>query len=303
MYGGFLGRSFDPVWTEFEGTATRSVDRWLGNRSQPVSDPYAGITSEARLTLSEAACPRPEVTLDRLDRRRSLLAQLEEARRRLDRSLAGGSFDQYQQTAFSLLSSQRVEQALDIAREPADERQRYGMNLFGQATLAGRRLLDAGARLVSVCWDEYATVNSAWDTHFDHFQRLEKELLPGLDQALSALLVDLESSGRLDETLVLCLTEHGRTPLITAKARGGGREHWSQAYSCVLAGGGVARGRVVGSSDRDGAYVKSCPISPKDILATAYHLLGIDHEQTIPDHTGRPVSLVPEGKVRRELLG
>jgi hypothetical protein len=302
MYGGFLGRPYDPVWTEFEGTATRNADRWLGNRDKNVADPYLGVTPESRLLLATAALPPAEITLDRLDRRRGLLEQLEQARRDLDRVLEQGSFDRYQQMAFSLLATQNVQQALDVSRETAATRERYGMNLFGQSVLAGRRLLEAGARLVSVVWDEYETVNSAWDTHFDHYQRLKTELLPGLDQAASALVLDLEASGRLDETLVLCLTEHGRTPKITAAARGGGREHWSHAYSCAMAGAGVARGRVVGSSDRDGAYVKATPISPKDILATTYHLLGIDHHQTIHDRAGRPLPLVAEGNVRSELL-
>ena len=154
------------------------------------------------------------------------------------------------------MTSRRLREALDISREPVELRQQYGMTLFGQATLAGRRLLEAGATLVSVFWDEIQTANSAWDTHFSHYERLKDELLPGLDSALSALILDLESRGMLDDTLVMVLTEHGRTPKISSTDRGAGREHWSDVYCGLLAGGGIARGTVVGSSDRNGAFVK-----------------------------------------------
>jgi uncharacterized protein (DUF1501 family) len=178
------------------------------------------------------------------------------------------------------------------------------MTLFGQATLAGRRLLEAGATLVTVIWDEIAIANSAWDTHFHHYERLSEELLPGLDRALSSLIVDLEERGMLDDTLVLCLTEHGRTPKLHDKgANGVGREHWSDVYSNVLAGAGIRGGSIIGSSDRQGGFVKDNPINPKDILCTIYHLLGIDAHQTIPDRFGRPMPIVSGGRVVEEMLG
>jgi hypothetical protein len=170
---------------------------------------------------------RPELTLDRLDRRRSLLDQLESERRKFDRFSATTSLDRFSAMAYSLMTSQNLREALDISREPANRRERYGMTLFGQATLAGRRLLEAGATLVSVFWDEFGPANTAWDTHFNHYERLKDELLPGLDQTLSALILDLEERGMLDDTLIMCLTEHGRTPKITFTERGVGREHWS----------------------------------------------------------------------------
>jgi arylsulfatase A-like enzyme len=128
--------------------------------------------------------------------------------------------------------------------------------------------------------------------------------LPGLDRALSRLVLDLEERGMLDDTLVLCLTEHGRTPKLHDKgANGVGREHWSQVYSSALAGAGIRGGSVIGSSDREGAFVKDNPISPKDILCTLYHLLGIDHHTTVPDRFGRPYPLVSSGRVVEEMLG
>ena len=301
-YGGFLGQSYNPVWTEFEGEASRTVQRWRGERDQDVADPHAGITPDSRFALSRAAQLSPEVTLDRLSRRRSLLDQLDQQRRALDQTLAGTSLNRFQQMAWSLMTSKALRDALDLSREPQSRRERYGMTLFGQATLVGRRLLEAGAEVVSVFWDEYGPANSAWDTHFSHFERLQGELLPGLDRALSALLLDLEERGMLDETLVLCLTEHGRTPKLSTTPRGAGREHWSDVYCNLLAGGGIARGKVVGSSDEHGAFVKDFPVSPKDVLCTIYHLMGLDPHQTIPDRLGRPLPLVSEGRVLPELL-
>ncbi len=299
-YGGFLGPSYNPVWTEWEGAATTTLPRWQGEADVNVADPYLGIASASRFVVSNAVPAGPELTLDRLDRRRSLLEQFDEGRRRSDGPSAG--LDRYRHLAYSLLSSGDMRRALDLQREPASLRARYGRSLFGQATLAGRRLLEAGATIVTVIWDEISIANTAWDTHFRHFERLRDELLPGLDAALSTLLLDLEGRGMLDDTLVLCLTEHGRTPLLSRTPRGAGREHWSNVYCNLMAGGGVARGRVIGSSDRTGAFVRDEPVSPKDVLCTLYHLLGVDPHTTIPDRLGRPMPLVAEGRVLRQAL-
>jgi uncharacterized protein (DUF1501 family) len=206
--------------------------------------------------------------------------------------------------AYTLLSSGRMQQALDIGRESARLRERYGWTLFGQACLAARRLVEAGCKFVTVFWDGFGQFAScAWDTHAYHFQRLKEYLLPGFDLAYSALLEDLELRGLLDETLVLWMSEHGRTPRIDSRATGAGRHHWSRAYSAALAGGGVARGRVVGSTDRFGGDVRETPVSPKDVLATTFHLLGIDPHTTVTDAQARPYPIAGDGAVRQELLG
>jgi uncharacterized protein (DUF1501 family) len=175
------------------------------------------------------------------------------------------------------------------------------MTLFGQAALAARRLVEAGARLVSIFWDEYGLADSAWDTHNQHFSRLKNQLCPSFDRAFPALIHDLEARGMLDETLVLCLSEHGRTPKLSY-VKEGGRDHWSGAYCSVLAGGGIAAGNVVGKTDRIAGEVVSNPISPKDILATAYHLLGIDPQTLLRDRMSRPLPIAGSGVVRPELL-
>ena len=304
-YGAFLGHGYDPVWTEFDGTPTKSVPRvsfFSKLKDVDVKDPFLGISPDSRLRVAKDAQLRGGITLDRLDRRRSLLEQFDAECRRLDATRATKSIDRFQEMAYSLMTSTRLRNALDIGREPMNLREQYGMTLFGQSTLTARRLLEAGCPFVSVFWDEYKVVNTAWDTHFNHFSRLENELLPGFDSAVSSLLRDLQSRGLLDETLVLCLTEHGRTPRINRPDRGGGRDHWSRVYSVMMAGAGIRPGIVVGESDERGALVKDRPISPQDVLATVYHLNGIAPETTIQDRLNRPVRLTENGNIIRELL-
>jgi arylsulfatase A-like enzyme len=183
-------------------------------------------------------------------------------------------------------------------------REKYGMHLFGQATLVARRLIEAGTRFATVFWDDFGETANAWDTHFAHYPNMRNVLCPGLDQSFVALIEDLEARGRLDDTLVVCMSEHGRGFRVTSdpRSRGGGRGHWSEAYSIMLAGGGIARGKVVGETDKRGAAVLDTPVSPKDILATMYHLLGIDPDTTIRDPNGVPSPIGGGGRIRTELL-
>jgi hypothetical protein len=298
-YAAFLGNAYNPVWTEFRGQATRTVVKTLQDQQVEVREPYMGITPESRFELATATKLAPDITLDRLQQRRSLLEQFDAARRQADS--AGQSMDRYREMAYRLIGSERVHRALDLGREPRSVRESYGMTIFGQAALAARRLVEAGTRFVTVFWDEFGLAGSGWDTHWEHYPRMRNELMPGFDMAMSGLIRDLDARGMLDETLVLCLSEHGRTPRLN-NARGGGRDHWSQAYSCLLAGGGVARGRVVGRTDRHAATVTERPVSPKDILATAYHLLGIDLETTLTDRLGRPIPVAPDANVVTDVL-
>jgi uncharacterized protein (DUF1501 family) len=141
---------------------------------------------------------------------------------------------------------------------------------------------------------------TAWDTHHDHFARMKNELCPGLDQGWYGLITDLDRRGLLDDILVVCTSEHGRTPTIN-KAVGGGRDHWARVYSTMMAGAGIKRGAVIGASDHHGSDVARDPMSPKDMLATMYHLLGIDPHMLIHDRLGRPLPLV-DGKVLDAVL-
>jgi hypothetical protein len=298
-YAAFLGGAYNPIWTEFRGSATRKMQKTLQAQTWDEGEPYMGITPDSRFTLAAGPDAASDVTLDRLDRRKSLLEQLEQARRGVEGT--PGS-DRYREMAYNLLNSRKLRDALDVGRESMRVRETYGMTLFGQGCLAARRLVEAGSRFVTVFWDEYGLAGSGWDTHWDHYNRMTRELCPGFDRALFGILTDLDQRGMLDETLVLVLSEHGRTPKINS-AKGGGRDHWSQAYSVVMAGGGVSRGKVVGRTDKIAGSVAERPVSPKDILMTVYHLLGIDPETQLRDRTNRPLPLMPVGQVVPEVLG
>lgn len=288
-FGGFLGTAYDPLWTEFQGTA-------------PLVDPFRAITPDGRFVFG--AADTSQVTLDALDRRRSLLTQFEQQSVQLDRSLAGGSYNRQREQAFHFLETPRIREALNIEREPIALREEYGMSLFGLACLSARRLLEAGTKVVTVVWDEYGQTDESWDTHYDHHSRMKGYLLPNFDRAFSALMTDLDRRGMLDETLVMCLSEHGRTPKIYHTAAGApGRDHWSRAYSQLFAGAGVPRGQVVGATDGNAGDVTQRPIDPKDILCTAYHLLGVDPRHELMASPGRPAPLVGGGDIVRELLG
>jgi hypothetical protein len=194
--------------------------------------------------------------------------------------------------------------AFDLNAENARLRDRYGRTLFGNSTLIGRRLIEAGVRFVNVTWDLFwdrVQINyDAWDTHTRNFPILRDVNLPEFDQVYSALLQDLQDRGLLDETLVVVMSEMGRTPRINGN---GGRDHWTYCYSMWFAGAGIRGGTVVGESDAQAAYVKDRPINTSDICATIYHCLGIDPDMTVPDRAGRPVPISHGGQPIREILG
>jgi Protein of unknown function (DUF1501) len=297
-HAAYLGGEFDPIWSEFHGVATRSITRSTWGPAEDYRDPHLGITPDSRFEFAAGTALTDGMTLDRLDSRRSLLDQFDASRRSFDRSRLGRRIDENRELAFSLMDSPAIHTALNLGREPERLRRRYGHTLFGQGVLQARRLVEAGSRFVTVIWDEFGQLNTGWDTHVDQRNRLKNDLLPGFDFAFSALIDDLTQRGLLDETLVLVLSEMGRTP----KLEGDGRGHWGRAYCNLMAGGGTARGRVIGKTDKIAAAPVDRPLKAKDVLATAYHLLGIDHESTVTDRQNRPVPLLPYGEVIREAL-
>ncbi|MFO0844612.1 MAG: DUF1501 domain-containing protein [Gemmataceae bacterium] len=296
-YATWPSARYDPVFTDFAQRGARPAPVVRG---KVFHDPYLAIRPDDRITLGgEGGAGVPPAVVDA---RRSLLSQFDRARAALEADERVAAFGQQQKVAYSLLTSGKVHRALDVGREPAAVRESYGMTLFGQGALAARRLVEAGCQFVTVFFDAYGLNAGGWDTHDNHFARLKDFLLPVFDQTYSALILDLEARGLLDETLVLCLSEHGRTPRLNPRAKGGGRDHWSRAYCQVFAGGGVGRGNLVGSTDAIGGDVRETPVSPKDVLATTFHLLGIDAATTFPDRLGRPVPIAGAGAVRAELL-
>jgi hypothetical protein len=303
-YGAFLGNGYDPFWTDFTGKGTKIVPKLNAGQTEEVLDPHGGIDSSGRFKLAPGCQLPSEVTSRRFDARRYLLNQFDQSKLQLEQHTAATDWDAQQQRAISMIGSNGARAALDVHQEPAALRERYGMTLFGQSCLAARRLVEAGARFVTVFWDPFGPHGaSVWDTHSNHYPRLKNYLLPVFDQTYSALIGDLEQRGLLDETLVICTSEHGRTPKIDSKPKGAGRHHWSRVYSSVFAGGGFAKGRIVGRSDSIGGDVAETPISPKDMQATTYHLLGFPATATVPDQVSRPHPIAGDGKVRTELLG
>ncbi len=232
--------------------------------------------------------------IGRFERRRDLLAALDGWRNALDDRTIGPKA--YYDQALDLVTSSAARRAFELHREPETLRDRYGRSPFGQGLLLARRLVEAGVPLITVNW---ARDDAFWDTHSDNFRLLKTSLLPPFDRAFSALIEDLDERGLLHETLVVCLGEFGRTPKINAAA---GRDHWAACNSVVLAGAGVARGRVVGASDRLAAYPADLPITPEDLAATIYHALGIDPATELYDREQRPLRL-SHGRVLDEVFG
>jgi uncharacterized protein (DUF1501 family) len=221
----------------------------------------------------------------RLGERRQLRQQLDGIAAGLEATSDTRSLDGFTRKAFDLLSSPASRDAFDLGKEPLRVREAYGSAPFAQNCLLARRLVEAGVPLVTV----YSFGNRDWDTHGKNFPTLKDTLLPPTDRGLSALLEDLHSRGMLEETLVVWMSEMGRTPRIN---RDGGRDHWSFCYSVVLAGGGIRGGQVYGSSDRTAAYPSTNPVSPGDLGATIYHCLGIDSRAHVADQQGRPLAVV-----------
>lgn len=282
-YGGILGSRFDPLCTQ------------VGKNGEHLFE-FGGVNAESLSFVPDGASLHPEVTLDRLSRRRSLLEQVETQRRDLARMSAVANYAFREDQVMRLLTSDRIREVLDLKREPAEVRDRYGWNLFGQSVLLSRRLVEHGVPLVTSIWDctkESSDISMlGWDTHWDHFKACEGWLLPGIDRAISSLLDDLAERGLLEETLVVVISEMGRTPRVNAKA---GRDHWTGTFCAALAGAGIQPGAVYGSSDAIASYVADLPVSPQDLLATVYHAVGYGSDTMIYDNQNRPTPLYGEG--------
>ena len=249
--------------------------------------------------LPELSLPT-DVSLDRLESRRELQQLIDRQSRLLDYSATARGIDDYYRRALAMLNSTRLRDAFNIASEPAALREAYGRHTYGQSCLLARRLVEAGAKFVTVYFSDsiggQSTTAGGWDTHGFNNTRMypivEKRHLPITDQTLPTLLHDLDNRGLLDSTLVVWMGEFGRTPKINANVS---RDHWPQCYTALLAGGGVRRGFVYGASDRNGAYPAKDPVRPDDLAATMYYLLGIDPETQVYGVGNRPVAIT-DGK-------
>jgi len=267
-----------------------AINEYPGQDAGLLGRPFApfrieGNSARNGFTLPDMLLP-PGMTGARLADRRVLLEQVERVLRRpAPESI--NDMDRSRQQAFDLLASRPMRQALALGQEPPASRERYGMHLFGQGCLLARRLLEAGVGLVTVYWHYEGPQDSpVWDTHQNNFRHLRERLIPPTDQALAAVLSDLDQRGMLADTLVICMGEFGRTTLVNRNA---GRDHWSAVQSILLAGAGIRRGIVYGASDRDGALPADRPVTPADLTATILHLLGVPENLEVHDRTQRPL--------------
>lgn len=267
QFGGWLGAEFDPIMMK-----------------TPAGKPYGGTS---RYTNRELDL-KLNLNKDRVEDRQYL-------KKRLTRPIGTTDdftrFNQFEMMATDMLLSSPVKDAYDLEKEDPRIRVMYGNHVGGQSMLLARRLTEAGVPIVQVnagAGDLAGGNGDNWDTHRDHFKKMKKRLLPVLDQSLSALLADLDQRGSLEETLVVVLTDFGRTPKINGN---GGRDHYPAVYSQLLAGGGISGGQVYGSSDRDGAKPKNHPCTPADFHATVYKAMGIPPHKEVYDTEGRPIQL------------
>lgn len=264
---------------------------------------YLGATCAPLVIEADPAAPdfavpdlMPPLALraDRIAARQKLLADVDRLQRSTEvaANQAAGAVNVFRQKAFDLMTSPAAKQAFNLAEEPDKLRDAYGRNTLGQSCLMARRLVEAGVRCVTI-------EHSNWDTHDGNFTTLRKDLLPQLDPAMATLFADLSQRGMLERTLVLITGEFGRTPRINKNA---GRDHWGPAFTIALGGGGLNGGRVVGASDERAERPSDTPYGPEDLAATLFHQLGIDPKEEFLTPEGRPIAIVNQGRVIRELL-
>lgn len=309
-----ITRPGPPPWNLFVGG-------WLGDEYAPFA--LGGLPEEPDFTKTpKSSDPNPyidedltpqalrlpeEMDIDRLAARAQLHRQLDAALSRLDGSRLSGAVEGHYQNALRLLASPRIRQAFDLSAEGDSTRERYGRTKIGGRCLMARRLVEAGARFVMVDYGYDHDYGNLWDNHNAASQNMPhvSELVQrpyhvrGIDRAFAGLIRDLDERGLLDSTLVVFLTEFGRTPKINAR---GGRDHWGAAGSLFFAGGGVRGGQVIGATDAQEAAVVTRPYSPADVAATIYHCLGIDLEERLYDRQRRPHPVLPAGQCIDELF-
>src|SRR6266540_1133999 len=305
--------TFGAVVSKVLGSVNAGVPPFVGLEPKMKHRPYnaanPGFLGAAHNAFRPEAEGRSDmvlngVTVDRLEDRRELLASFDRFRREVDSSGLMEGVDAFRQQAFGMLTSSRLLEALDVSKENAKLRERYGKGdskvhgdaapMLNEQFLVARRLVEAGARVVTVAY-------GFWDYHGANFRNARNDL-PPFDQAVSALITDLHERGLDRDVSVVVWGEFGRTPTINKDA---GRDHWPRASFALLSGGGMRTGQVIGATDRLGGEPNARPVTFGEVFATLYHNLGLDvNKVTVNDLTGRPMFLVPDGaQPMRELVG
>jgi len=281
---------------------------YLGVEHKPFvpGDPSADGYQAPHLTLTAG------LDAEGLDDRVKLLGQLDRLRRRVDLNGAMEGTDRFRQRAVEMLTTPEIAQAFDITREDPRLRDRYGRHRWGQSCLLARRLVEAGTSVVSIYVNtpKDGPEFTNWDDHADnagrpgHFATFMERRLPFMDQAIAALIEDLHARGLNERVMFVAVGEFGRTPRISQRRQTGsvGRDHWPQAYTALVSGGGLNMGQVVGATNSKGEYPAERPLGPGDLLATIYRHLGIDRTQHFVDFAGRPIQILPDGEPIAELV-
>lgn len=275
-----------------------SIDRRFGGGSAG----YLGIEHNAFEVSADPSLadfavrdisPPKGVDMNRVDRRKKMLHMVDELQRKIDRQPAAfDAMDEHTKTAFNIITSKETKYAFDVHAEEDKLRDRYGRHKFGQSCLLARRLIESGVRFVTI-------TDGGWDTHQNNFATLRDRRIPPVDEGLPTLIQDLEDRGLLDTTLVVWLTDFGRTPQINSAS---GRDHWASTGFALFAGAGVPGGSVVGRTDDDGGQVADGEYHSEDIAATILSKLGIPLDLYLNTPDGRPVAVNDGGKVIREWM-
>jgi len=299
------GRDAVPPYVAIPSRPYMTRPTYLGMHHAPMDlgDPSRADFRPPYLALTDDAASK-------LGDRRALLSSLDRLRNDLDRTGQLGGTDEFRARAIDLLTSSRLAEAFQLDAESSPLRDRYGRNLWGQSCLMARRLVEAGTAVVSIFFDtpQNGDTFTNWDDHIanagkpGHFGKFMDVRLPFMDQALSALIEDIWGRGLEQQVMVVVVGEFGRTPRLSSNANGVGRDHWPQAMSALVSGGGLRMGQVVGATNRKAEYPTERPYAPQDLLATIYRHLKIDPEATFTDYSGRPVAILPSGKPIPELV-
>lgn len=274
-----------------------------GNYLGVQHDPFETVQDPngAKFQVQNLSLPN-NLTIDRLEDRKALLAGFDTLRRNADQSGTIEAMDRFNQQAFEMVTGPKAREAFDMEKEDPELRDRYGRNSWGQSALLARRLVEAGSTIVTCHL-------GGWDNHWD-LERAYNNYLPRLDTLLTALFEDLVARGLYEKTMVIMCGEFGRTPRMNDGGNGGppmsqgtpGRDHWGNAMFVLAGGGGVKGGQVIGSTNSRGEEPKDRPLKPGDLHHTIFHVLGVDPTLNFLDHSGRPIPAIDHGSVIEELV-
>lgn len=283
---------------------TRPTYLGMHHGAYEVSDPSSKNYKPPQLKLAAGRDAK------NLEDRQALLRQFDQLRNDLDQRSNLKGTEEFRELAFQMLTSPQAAKAFDVAQEKETLRDRYGRNLWGQSCLLARRLAEAGTAVTSLYINTPKTGQefTNWDDHIQnagrpgHFGKYMRVRLPYMDQALATLIEDIHERGLDKKIMVVVVGEFGRTPRLSVNSSGTGRNHWPQAYTALVSGGGLKMGQVVGATNSKAEFPTERPYTPQDLLATVYKHLGIDHHHNFIDFSGRPIPILPSGKPIQELV-